>query len=164
MRVKAFILLLASVLIFSCQNTETTSNTTSQAQKDSLTYQKIINRYSYDQLKQMLYLKESQINGLVVAKYQVFKPFLSKKYIINLRLENHAIIVPYHNFGFEIKFFDQDGKLLGQIRKNIDIISYPQQRTEYNIVLDEYPTETSKIIVNLVHYEPMPLDSLKVEN
>ncbi len=164
MRTKAIILLLASVLIFSCQNTETSSNTTTKSKKDSLTYQKIINHYSYDQLKQILYLKESQIKGLIVYKYQVFKPFLSKKYMINLKLENHAVIVPYHNLGFEIKFFDENGKLLGQIRKNIDLIVYPHQPTEYNIVLDEYPSGTSKIIVNLVHYEPMPLNSLNEQN
>ena len=112
----------------------------------------------------MLYLKESKLPGLVDVKYQVFRPFLSKKYIIDLRLENHAVIVPYHNFKFIIKFFDEDDKLLGQIKKQVDVIAYPQQKTEYNIFLSEYPLKTSKIIVNVLHYDPMPLDSLKDEN
>ncbi len=161
MRKGLIFMMIGFVMFFSCKKS---GNQEEVRQQADIKLEKVAEKYTYDQLKQMLYYKEKQTGGLVGVDYRMFKPFWSDKLKIRIYFSNKALATAYKDFVIKTKFIAPSGTQLGERTDTVFIIVMPQQTKQYVLSPGNYPAQTSDVIVNLIDYKPVFVDSVQVDN
>ena len=149
------VILLTFSLLFIFLGCNSSSNNSKSANSDKQArLQQVADKYSYDDLKQILYLKESKQGGLLGVQARIFRSYFTKSAVVELTFKNYAIVTSFYDVQVELKFIGTNGKIFSKKQQLIDGIIKPCQddfvyRIRFNNPLDN----VSSVIVEILKYK-----------
>ncbi len=152
---KVLKLLLILILFSSCNEPALLKTRT----EEKITPEKIVDTLSYEQIKNLLYLKEKTMD-FVTYSYSSWKPLFGSNLKVEVKISNNSLVTAYRDFKISINYLTDDGYPVGQKEETINMIVYPQQTETYTMTIYNYPSSTKHVKVKLLSYSSANADSL----
>ena len=158
---RRLILLIFSLLaVFMSCNKSSQQTLSSNASKQSKLEQ-VAKQYTYGDLKQMLYIKERQMGGMLGVNARIFRSFYTKSATIELDFKNYALLTSFYDVKVELTFIGTNGKVFSKKQQVInDTIAPCQDVYFYRIRFNNALENVSSVSVSIVSYKTKMTDKI----
>ncbi len=147
-------LLIFSLLLIFASCSKTPDKTIARNNGNSTRLEQVADKYSYDDLKQILYLKESKQGGLLAVSARIFRSPFTKTAIVELSFRNYARITSFYDVQVELKFITNGGKIFSKKRQTIKQVIEPcEENYVYRIKFNNEMKNISSVSVEIVDYK-----------